>query len=122
MYFIAPIDAGSGFPPFRRTPSISKAIANLSVLLRSGRSTSGVAPSKAVSSMLFLALSSRVAVPSASHGAFIFSGGAITIGPLYRSHRLASAEDSLRTLVAVVDVVAAMVSTAGESFDIHSPL
>jgi hypothetical protein len=72
--------------------------------------------------MLFLALSSRVAVPSASHGAFIFSGGAITIGPLYRSHRLASAEDSLRTLVAVVDVVAAMVSTAGESFDIHSPL
>src|SRR4051794_1944130 len=119
MYFIAPIDAGSGFPPFRRTPSISKAIANLSVLLRSGRSTSGVAPSAAVSSMLLLALSSRVAVPSASHGAFIFSGGAITIGPLYRSHRLASAEDSLRTLVVVV---AAMVSTAGESFDIHSPL
>jgi hypothetical protein len=57
--------------------------------------------------MLLLALSSRVAVPSASHGAFILSGGAITIGPLYRSHGLASAEDSLRTLVVVV---AAMVS------------
>jgi hypothetical protein len=37
-----------------------------------------------------------VAVPFASQGAFIFSGGAITVGPLYRSHRLASADDSLR--------------------------
>lgn len=116
MYLIASSDAGIGFPPLTRTPSISKAIANLSVMLRSGcsGSTPDTPESEAVSSRLLLALSSSVTVSSPSYGSF--SGGPITIGPLYRSDRLASMEDSLRTRVVAVD---AMLSTGGEPFDIH---